>query len=437
MCGLVGMAGDLQKEDRSMFKHLLIVDALRGHHSTGVMSVSPGGKPKVFKRAMNPLDLVQHREYDNTVDWDSQVLMGHNRYATVGKIDNHSAHPFEHGKMIGAHNGTLEQWYSLPAAKDFDVDSECLIFNLAYNGWQETIDKVYGAFALSVYDEKEHELHLVRNEERPLYLGYRLDGKALYWASESWMIRQMAARVGIKLQKNIGQLKPYEKFSWRLPDKKLDGIPEGTITKLNRAPEKKPWAPSQNHGALIVPTGGGAGQNHGAGDDKLSQYDKHAQKELGCKKGEVVEFVPTGVEYSSVSNLPYLAGVFPEEPWTTIRVFMDEKECEAVMAAEALFEGQVQSLVASPTGKGNDGYAILYPYSLKRTVDLEDAADEDYDDIVLVSGPDRRMIDRKKFETLVKHGCASCTGDLEFGDHVFWMDQAPLCEECWYEADLS
>ena len=53
MCGLVGVLGNITHKEEKAFHELLIVDVLRGKHSTGVAMVSAGGGVDVFKKAVN------------------------------------------------------------------------------------------------------------------------------------------------------------------------------------------------------------------------------------------------------------------------------------------------------------------------------------------------------------------------------------------------
>ncbi|MSE24831.1 hypothetical protein GKC32_10305, partial [Lactobacillus curvatus] len=72
------------------------------------------------------------------------VLMGHNRWATKGKINERNAHPFEHDHIIGAHNGTLRNQHLLPNHLDFEVDSDNIFHAMSTIGVDATIAKTSG-----------------------------------------------------------------------------------------------------------------------------------------------------------------------------------------------------------------------------------------------------------------------------------------------------
>ncbi len=455
MCGLVGMAGDIDKEDRNMFRQMLIVDAIRGHHSTGVASATPRkGDLLVFKKALNPVDFMQLRGFDQVVDWSSQVLMGHNRYATVGKINNGTAHPFEHDGVIGAHNGTLERWFSLPDAKEFDVDSECLIWNIANHGFPETMKKTEGAYALTVYDDNAHELHILRNKERPMYFGYKHDKSVLYWASEAWMIRNMAARCGIKLQKNITQPKEHQLLTWKLPNVKNAKMPDPFVMKLEAPKEKKYSAPVTFNGR---PYGAQASQGS-KGQTGASSYGSYTARGRnttkivnvpGVQVGDHIAFVPVSIQTSKASNAKYIEGIMTSYPWAEIRVYHGDPNTLGLIDGDKVCSGRVAAL-APGYDKDDEAYLVIDTQSAKLT-------DEPYDTInnpakakvvvlpivthngvcrekdgstVFSPGPAGKMIEMDRWDELTKHGCGYCTAPIDDNAEIEWVGDAPVCPDC-------
>src|SRR3546814_3056993 len=97
------------------------------------------------------------------------MLFGHNRAATKGAVNQENAHPFNHGDIVGCHNGTLYNVTNLDDHKDFKVDSENIFYDMSRNGAKATIAKLQGAFALCWYDESNRTVNLVRNSQRPMY----------------------------------------------------------------------------------------------------------------------------------------------------------------------------------------------------------------------------------------------------------------------------
>ena len=216
MCGLIGVMGHITHAEKSAFNQLLIVDVLRGKHSTGVALVEAGGGVDIFKKAVNPLDFLDFQTYADLTKYSHNCMMGHNRYATKGAVNNTNAHPFEFENIVGMHNGTLKTYFALDDSKDFAVDSECLFSHINDNTVQDAIDKISGAYALTWFDKRTNKLHFLRNNERPLCYTFSKDGTALFWASESWMLHAVLGRNGIEYQ-NVLIVTPDLLYSFDVP----------------------------------------------------------------------------------------------------------------------------------------------------------------------------------------------------------------------------
>lgn len=197
MCGIVVVAGKIGKEQKEVFRQMLIADVLRGPHSTGFFSAKGNGS-EVFKLATDPLTLMEHKGFDRLLNKDTNLLVGHNRHATVGKVNRQNAHPFDFPNVVGVHNGTLTNKYQLPDHTQFDVDSEALYNGFDTIGAEETIAKARGAWSLVWWDKRNQSLNFLRNNERPMAYCLSEDGKTLYAASEGLMLLWILGRNGIK-----------------------------------------------------------------------------------------------------------------------------------------------------------------------------------------------------------------------------------------------
>lgn len=201
MCGLVGIAGNLQYHDEVMMKRLFVFDYFRGTDSTGLAVLNPKGEHEIVKRACNPLDLFDSKQFDKALDarkaWG---FLGHNRAATLGAVNNENAHPFQYGDIIGAHNGTIdkESWKRLEEAAGIEtsVDSAAIFAAINAVGIDETMSLIEhgrtsttGAWALVWYDDKDQTLRFLKNEHRPLYLCTHAKSDRIAWASEWIMLR--------------------------------------------------------------------------------------------------------------------------------------------------------------------------------------------------------------------------------------------------------
>lgn len=209
MCGHIGVIGDIWGKDKRVFELLLKFDTVRGPHSTGIARVTTDNEVQVVKGVGTPwhLSKAKQAEYYNDIDPKAdelkgsfKVLMGHNRWATVGAVNEENAHPFQQHHITGAHNGTLDAYcdYRLEKMDRFETDSEGLFYNIAAQGLKDAMSKTSGAWCLAWWDSNQKSFNLLRNNERPLFYTTSESGKTLYYASENWMLDVALARVGIK-----------------------------------------------------------------------------------------------------------------------------------------------------------------------------------------------------------------------------------------------
>lgn len=240
MCGLVGVAGNVTVPMEKAFKRMLELDTIRGPHSTGVCFVPSYGEPSVIKKAGTPWELYQYKRWEDLIRPVNKALIGHNRWATVGAINAQNAHPFEHGHIIGAHNGTLRNQRLLLDSSDFEVDSDNLYYHISEKGLDDALMHTNGAFALSWYDKKEKSLNFIRNDERPLHYLITADGKGILWASEVFMLQQAIVHAGIKTKDTIYQFGVHMHYKIDLSGKddiiSLDGKLEGVAKKVYTPP---------------------------------------------------------------------------------------------------------------------------------------------------------------------------------------------------------
>ena len=191
MCGLVGVAGNLTATSTKIMAQMLIADQFRGMHSTGVASIKDNSVA-TYKRAMNASDFLQLKRADSLLDIYADAIIGHNRAATQGQVNDENAHPFTHGDVTLVHNGTLVTQRGLPKHSQFTVDSENIAYAMSQLGAKDVLEELDGAFSLVWHDTRNNTLNFARNDERPLCLAYAHG--IVYWASEELMLRWLLDR---------------------------------------------------------------------------------------------------------------------------------------------------------------------------------------------------------------------------------------------------
>jgi len=202
MCGLVGMFGDISLKMESVFEDLLHMDIIRGPHSTGIAILWNEDKtPRIIKDVVSPAELLARKDYKKATSGKKNLLMmGHNRYATKGKVNRKNAHPFKQGDITLVHNGTLWSTHLLDVEDKFDTDSETICASINKNGIKDTWKNVDGAAMLVWWDRKSKTLNFINNGKRPFHFNRTHDKRVLVWASEQWMLQGACKRKNIRLE---------------------------------------------------------------------------------------------------------------------------------------------------------------------------------------------------------------------------------------------
>ena len=216
MCGIVGVAGTLGKTEEDAFQDLLVIDSIRGEDSTGAAFISRQNDVDVVKTVGDPYQLIDTVRYTACTRRANKCIIGHNRSATVGKVVRKNAHPFEFFNLVGVHNGTLTNKYVLKDSHQFDTDSEALYSNISRFGVENVVPDVNGAYTLVWYHIQDNTINFLRNKERPLFYAFTADEKAVFWASEIWMLLGAMHRRGIK-PKEVLELPIDTHFSLTIP----------------------------------------------------------------------------------------------------------------------------------------------------------------------------------------------------------------------------
>jgi glucosamine--fructose-6-phosphate aminotransferase (isomerizing) len=182
MCGIVGYIGDGNASD-------IIIEGLkkleyRGYDSSGI-AVYKNGKIEVrkFKGRIANLETAIAKEH-----FDSNIGIGHTRWATHGAPSDVNAHPhsnMDHTIAI-VHNGIIENYVELREwlikehgivfASETDTEVIAHLIGLYYDGdlvdaVYKAVDKMRGAYGIGVICSKEPDKLVAVRKDSPLVVG--------------------------------------------------------------------------------------------------------------------------------------------------------------------------------------------------------------------------------------------------------------------------
>ena len=400
MCGLVGIAGTINKADLDAFAFLLIIDGVRGMHSTG-MAVVDRDTPynaDVHKLAVTPYEFIQTRRFEKILTTDAQVLMGHNRHATIGKINSINAHPFDNDWLVGAHNGTLNNKHSLDDYLEFGTDSEAMFFNIGKNGLDNTVSKLRGAWAMTFYNYENQSINFLRNKERPFHFCLSESRQAMYWASEASMLTWSLKQAGIKHTK-IYQLAEDSHLELDIPEK-------GKMFPLVRAMKG-----TRVEGAGPHRPAAGYWENGRYLEDK--EKDKSKEVNKGGSQGST-EGKPTGTQTSKTLRMPKLIST-PPTPTSHSNPLLSELQVRLKAQDDWIASEKKRWTTV------HDG-AATWP----------SGTPGEY------KGYGGRILTKQEFEDATKDGCAWCAISIDWGDTVrFLSPNDCVCMDCNENEELK
>lgn len=430
MCGIVGLISkqglkDVQKR-RKVLTQLLCVDTLRGTHSTGMFMVHKDARTvDTMKRAMQGWEFTDLKTYEKLVyDLDNYpFVVGHNRHATIGKVNAENAHPFDYGHITGVHNGSITNKYDLEKGTSFDVDSQAIFYNISKKGIEDTVAKMRGAFALVWWDAVNKSLHMIRNNERPLVLGFVEDTKEIYFASEEGALEWITSRNGIHLDAtHMLQVGTEYIFGiddpWDFKTRKLELYkPKATVYT---GKSKTDWS-----------------KNKEEKDQKRAKLIEQA----GYKPRERIPFyLCEWKRYSTKSPIGYGEAVLAEEPFSTVIIhqmsynqYQNWKDCPVT--------GAITNVVK---GKDDDEFVLHVNVASINTYEVEEVVENNQGGGKVIALPDKSKtvagpkgeISLEEYDKLTKHGCLNCGTNISYDDapYVSWNGTGGVyCPDCTTE----
>jgi len=185
MCGIIGYVGNDSAESKliSGLKSL----EYRGYDSCGIATSA-----KITKTKGRVSHLEEITEKDN-----SNIGIGHTRWATHGQANDINAHPHKVGKITLVHNGIIENYDEIKAElqtqgvkflSETDTEVACALINCYFEKEKDIVKailqarkRLIGSYAFAIMVEGEDKIYAIRYKS-PLIIAKGKDG--YYLASD-------------------------------------------------------------------------------------------------------------------------------------------------------------------------------------------------------------------------------------------------------------
>lgn len=419
MCGIIGYVGNVNTSDSKVlsafFKQSLFVDALRGPHSTGILGVpyvysKKVPKVSIIKKAMNSTDFLQLKSVDDIISksYSFSSMIGHNRWATMGDIENHTAHPFKYGHITMVHNGTLDSHDYLPKGSSFEVDSEAICHSIFKIGIEKTVKQLKGAFVLVWHDSKDNTVNIIRNSERPFHFAKVKGSDVVLMASEDSLIEYITNRNKISIEE-IRYPEPGDLITFDLGS---TAVSKYTVKSLEIAPVSLYGAWGDWYETYRTNP-----KNENTSRAKLfKRYGFYEGEAVELKLGEAQMYKGSTHGFFKVSD-----------------TLCDEIDFEIPglkLEDIAKYKGKTVTGTLSSIYRDSQSADERYVIAVNASsLVIQGVEMQTY------AGPGNTRISLDRFNTLTKEGCSSCSQPLYLVDseHIYWTvgtPAEPICEFC-------
>uniref|UniRef100_A5WC05 asparagine synthase (glutamine-hydrolyzing) n=1 Tax=Psychrobacter sp. (strain PRwf-1) TaxID=349106 RepID=A5WC05_PSYWF len=157
---------------------------------TGFMKGTSFSPEMPFRILKKMTDSIDHRGPDSEGHWideDNKIAIGHRRLSILDLSDaGHQPMLSDDNRYVIAFNGELYNHLEIRSeieSKFSEIywnghsDTETLLKSIEVFGWEGTLKKLIGMFAITLWDKKEKALYLARDRfgEKPLYYGWQGD----------------------------------------------------------------------------------------------------------------------------------------------------------------------------------------------------------------------------------------------------------------------
>lgn len=224
MCGIVAYVGN-QEAYPILIKGLKRLE-YRGYDSSGVALINDG-VINLYKKQGKVSELEKFATGKNI---NSNIGIGHTRWATHGQPNDANAHPHYSGSndLAIIHNGIIENYASLKKELQerghvfaSDTDTEVLIHlieDIQINTKVDLVEavrialnEVIGAYAIVIISKKDPELLITAKKSSPLVIGVGKDGE-YFVASDATPIVEYTKNVVYLDDEQIGVIRKGEKL---------------------------------------------------------------------------------------------------------------------------------------------------------------------------------------------------------------------------------
>lgn len=456
MCGIIGMhainKAGFFTNDKDALKGMLVVNSLRGAHSTGLMGFhkdpTKNDEVNIIKCVDSPYNMFawqRSEEFFNRMIAYFGTVVGHGRFATRGEVNADNAHPFEEGHIVLVHNGGISNFHQLKDNKKhegIEVDSHLVARLIMEEGADAVLPELRGAYTLIWHDTTDGTLHMARNEQRPLFVGENKN--ALMFASEDITLDWANSRYDLKLD-NIESIPTFRHLIFQ----KGSNIPEVKVYKEKHAytpPPRYRGYEDRDYSDYEPPI------NRQKGRTKITSIDKslaEIEATVNLKLDEIQTFIMDDVNpVSNQSTYMLIQGYNENYPnvefCISTSLFTEEQIINAVF-----FSGKVSRIVPvnpdvtvkkvqfrafliDPRIDSKEDETEVFGFTDKtRTwVRLEDVGGV----VETVSMSAHRM------HGLASEGCGWCTGEISeqelkqpegLGHWSFQGEQSIICTSCF------
>jgi hypothetical protein len=480
MCGIVGIHTAVKAgfycADRDQLRQMMIVNSLRGIHSTGFFGVgkkyAERDKVNIIKTVGSPYVLFDWQHADtffNRMISDFGTVVGHCRQATMGEISAETAHPFTEGHITLVHNGSINNYHYLKDHKKhpkIEVDSHLIAKLISEDGAEAVLPKLRGAFVLVWWDSDKGTLNIARNKERPLYIAEYADKPVVQFASEAETLVWNSMRANQKVIEPITMVPEYKiltfkagsiesevktfKESWSLP---------AFVPERWREGHEYSYPAKKENMAVVSTIKNKKRVKHRSSLISFEERALNARLVFGSSmsRGDSVAVEIDNFEFSG--EITNIWGTCEKYPAVEFHIVTPKKYTEDDFTRADRIEGVISSIYFVSPDQTEDNQTVrafignaklcFYNPKLKQTekwdlhgkpmIDKKAIVNDDIYDVLYDMNGSARTIKHTKLENLSKLGCGWCTGPITDDDvkNLNTMilfgegsDERVICPEC-------